>query len=254
MFQLDQVSFSILKHTLIHSISLNFEQGKVYGLIGHNGSGKSTLLKLMARQQKVSSGNIQLFGRNISVWNQRDFAKQVAYLAQHLPINTGLTVKELVAMGRYAWKGLFNEQKKQNQQIIEQAMQLTHTNQFAYQSIDHLSGGERLRVWLAMLLAQQSQFLLLDEPLAPLDIAHQVEVMQLLKKLSQELNLGVVIVIHDINLASSFCDHLIALHSGKLLMQGDAYHIMTPDSLKAIYGIQLNVINHPDNHHPVSFY
>ena len=105
-----------------------------------------------------------------------------------------------------------------------------------------------------MLLAQQSQFLLLDEPLAPLDIAHQVEVMQLLKKLSQELNLGVVIVIHDINLASSFCDHLIALHSGKLLMQGDAYHIMTPDSLKAIYGIQLNVINHPDNHHPVSFY
>ena len=86
MFQLDQVSFSVLKHTLIHSISLNFEQGKVYGLIGHNGSGKSTLLKLMARQQKVSSGNIQLFGRNISVWNQRDFAKQVAYLAQHLPI------------------------------------------------------------------------------------------------------------------------------------------------------------------------
>lgn len=116
------------------------------------------------------------------------------------------------------------------------------------------NGGERSRIWLAMLLAQQSRFLLLDEPLAALDIAHQVEVMQLVHQLSRDLGLGVVIVIHDINLAARFCDHLVALHSGKLLVQGDAQQIVNPPSLEAIYGIRLNVIPHPQTQRPVSFY
>ena len=120
--------------------------------------------------------------------------------------------------------------------------------------MDTLSGGERSRIWLAMLLAQESQFLLLDEPLAALDIAHQVEVMQLVHRLSRELNLGVIIVIHDINLASRFCDHLVALHSGKLLAQGNAHNIVNTPSLQQIYGIELNVIEQPQTHRPVSFY
>ncbi|OOF49049.1 iron-hydroxamate transporter ATP-binding subunit [Rodentibacter trehalosifermentans] len=254
MFQLQQVSFSIPQRTLLHPTYLSFESGKVYGLIGHNGSGKSTLIKLMARQQKISSGEILLANRSIHQWKSRDFAKQVAYLPQHLPQATNMTAKELIAMGRYAWNGLFGRETQADRQAIARALQLTHTAPFADQQVDTLSGGERSRIWLAMLLAQESQFLLLDEPLAALDIAHQVEVMQLVHQLSRELNLGVVIVIHDINLAARFCDHLVALHSGKLLAQGNVQDIVNKASLQQIYGIELNVIEHPETHRPVSFY
>ncbi|MCQ9122588.1 ATP-binding cassette domain-containing protein [Rodentibacter caecimuris] len=254
MFQLRQASFSIPRRTLLHPTSLSFENGKVYGLIGHNGSGKSTLIKLMARQQRLSSGDILLDNRSIQHWNSRDFAKQVAYLPQHLPQATNMTAKELIAMGRYAWNGLFGRETESDRQAVTRALQLTHTEKFADQLVDTLSGGERSRIWLAMLIAQESRFLLLDEPLAALDIAHQVEVMQLIHQLSRELNLGMVIVIHDINLAARFCDHLVALHSGKLLAQGNAHDIVNPASLQQIYGIGLNVIDHPETHRPVSFY
>ena len=217
MFQLQQVSFSIPQRTLLHSLSLSFENGRVYGLIGHNGSGKSTLIKLMARQQPISGGDILLDSRSIQDWQSREFAKRVSYLPQHLPQATNMTAKELIAMGRYAWNGLFGRETEADKQAIARALKLTHTEKFAKQLVDTLSGGERSRIWLAMLLAQESQFLLLDEPLAALDIAHQVEVMQLVHQLSRELNLGVIIVIHDINLAARFCDHLVALHSGKFM-------------------------------------
>ena len=165
-----------------------------------------------------------------------------------------MTAKELIAMGRYAWNGLFGRETEADKQAIARALKLTHTEKFADQLVDTLSGGERSRIWLVMLLAQESQFLLLDEPLAALDIAHQVEVMQLVHRLSRELNLGVIIVIHDINLASRFCDHLVALHSGKLLAQGNALNVVNTPSLQQIYGIELNVIEHPQTHRPVSFY
>ena len=254
MFRLDQISFRIPQRTLLFPTSFTFDAGKVYGLIGHNGSGKSTLIKLMARQTQLSGGSISLDGKDIAHWNQREFAKRVAYLPQHLPAATNLTACELIGMGRYAWNGLFGRKTTADKQAIAEALHLTHTEKFADQLVDTLSGGERSRIWLAMLLAQQSRFLLLDEPLAALDIAHQVEVMQLVHQLSRDLGLGVVIVIHDINLAARFCDHLVALHSGKLLVQGDAQQIVNPPSLEAIYGIRLNVIPHPQTQRPVSFY
>ncbi len=245
MFRLDQISFRIPQRTLLFPTSFTFDAGKVYGLIGHNGSGKSTLIKLMARQTQLSGGSISLDGQDIAHWNQREFAKRDA---------TNLTGRELSGMGRYAWNGLFGRQTAADKQAIAEALRLTHTEKFADQLVDTLSGGERSRIWLAMLLAQQSRFLLLDEPLAALDIAHQVEVMQLVHQLSRDLGLGVVIVIHDINLAAHFCDHLVALHSGKLLAQGDAQQIVNPPLLEAIYGIRLNVIPHPQTQRPVSFY
>lgn len=254
MFIVEKASFAIPQRILLHPTSLQFEEGKVYGLIGHNGSGKSTLIKLLAKQQALSSGKILLQNRLLADWSNREFAKKVAYLPQYLPNATSLTALELISMGRYAHQGLFGRYNAEDQHAIQHALQLTHTEQFAHQFVDLLSGGERSRVWLAMLLAQQSQFLLLDEPLAALDIAHQVEVMALLQKLSHQLGLGVIIVIHDINLASRYCDQLIALHSGKLLAQGNAFEIVNTPSLKAIYGIELNTIEHPETKRPVSFY
>lgn len=255
MFVLDKVTFHIGDKSLLSPISLRFEQGKIYGLIGHNGSGKSTLLKLLAKQNHISSGSITFAGKSLMEWSHKAFAKQVAYLPQHLSTTTHLTVKELVMMGRYAWHGLFGRTSSKDQDIVAQSLALTHTTALAEQLVDTLSGGERQRVWLAMLLAQQSHFLLLDEPLAALDIAHQVEVMQLIQHLKEQLGIGVIIVIHDINLAARFCDHLVALHQGKLLLQGAPQQVMTPETLQRIYGIYLQVVPHPQEQHlPVAFF
>ncbi len=252
MFRLTHASFSIPERTLLADINIGFEPNKVYGLIGHNGSGKSTLLKLLTRQQPLSDGLITLDGRPLADYSPRDYAKQVAYLPQHLPAATALTARELVAMGRYAWSGLLGRTGEADREAVAQAFALTHTERFADQVVDTLSGGERSRVWLAMCLAQQSRFLLLDEPLAALDIAHQLEVMELVHGLSRRLGLGIVIVIHDINLAAQYCDELVALKQGRLLRRGLPSEIMTADVLEEIYSVKMNIIPHPDNGRPVA--
>ncbi|MDW5376384.1 ATP-binding cassette domain-containing protein [Halomonas sp. HP20-15] len=252
MFQVNAASFAINGKTLLEPTDLRFDEGRVYGLIGHNGSGKSTLLKLLAQQQGASQGEIQLDGRPLANWGNREFARQVAYLPQHLPGAEALTGRELVAFGRYPWHGLLGRMSDEDQRQIERAIALTHTEAFADRLVDTLSGGERQRVWLAMLIAQGSRFLLLDEPLAALDIAHQVEVLALIRKLCHELKLGVIIVLHDVNMAARYCDHLIALHSGRLLAQGAPSELMCDATLEAIYGIPMRVMAHPGGDHPIA--
>ncbi|MFD2190800.1 ABC transporter ATP-binding protein [Pistricoccus aurantiacus] len=252
MFNVNAASFAIDDKRILHPVDLAFSQGRLYGLIGHNGSGKSTLLKLLARQQPVSQGDIEFDGKPLSRWGKREFARQVAYLPQHLPATENLTGRELIDFGRYPWRGLLGRKSAEDRRQIERAMALTHTESFADRLVDTLSGGERQRVWLAMLLAQGSRFLLLDEPLAALDIAHQIEVLSLVKNLSQELDLGVIIVMHDINLAARYCDHLVALHSGKLLEQGAPERIMRPATLQSIYGIAMQILASPQSRHPIA--
>lgn len=252
MFEMKAASFTVNDRPLLHPTDLRFEQGQVYGLIGHNGSGKSTLLKLLARQQPLSGGEILFDDKPLSDWGNRDFARQVAYLPQHLPSAENLIGRELVEMGRYPWRGLLGRMREEDHRQVEKAIELTHTEPFADRLVDTLSGGERGRVWLAMLLAQESRFILLDEPLAALDVAHQMEVLTLVKQLSRQLNLGVIIVIHDINMASRFCDQLVALHTGRLLIHGEPSHIMTSETLQDIYGIPMEVMRHPAHAHSIA--
>lgn len=252
MFQLNNVSFEVPERVLLHDVELSFAPEKVYGLIGHNGSGKSTLLKLLTRQNPPSTGTVLFKDQAVADYSAREYAKHVAYLPQHLPATTSLTAYELVAMGRYAWSGLLGRTSAEDKAAIDEAFALTHTQKFADQLIDNLSGGERSRIWLAMCLAQQSQFLLLDEPLAALDIAHQLEVMNLIRTLSADLKLGIVIVIHDINLAAQYCDELIALKGGRVLKQGKPDEIMTAEVLEEIYSVQMNIIAHPQTGKPVA--
>ena len=252
MFQIENATFAVPERTLLHGITVSFEANKVYGLIGHNGSGKSTLLKLLTRQHRPASGRILLDGRDIQSYSARSYARQTAYLPQYLPSATALKAEELVAMGRYAWSGLLGRASEADRQAVAEALRLTHTENFTGQIVDTLSGGERSRIWLAMCLAQQSRFLLLDEPLAALDIAHQIEVMTLVKNLSQTLGLGVVIVIHDINLAAQYCDELVALKQGRLLKTGRPSEIMTAPVLKDIYSVDMNIIAHPENGRPIA--
>lgn len=244
MLEARKLAFSVGDRELLSDFDMNFEPGKIYALVGHNGSGKSTLLKLLAQQQKSTDGDVVLQGKSVSQWSDKKFAQQIAYLPQHLPPTDSLSGKDLVSFGRYPWHGLLGRLTRQDKQFIEQAMQMTDTTKYADRLVDTLSGGERQRVWLAMLLAQRTQYLLLDEPLSALDIAHQVEMLELIKKLATELELGVLIVIHNINMAARFCDHIVALHSGKMIAQGSVSDVFTEPQLHDIYGIKMQITDH----------
>lgn len=253
VFVLRDVSFAIPERSLVSHLSLTLPARRVVGLIGHNGSGKSTLIKMLARQQAPTGGTIEFEGLPLAAWSLRDFARKVAYLPQQPPAAAGVLVKELVRFGRYPWHGSLGRFGPEDQASVDEAMRLTGVDSYADRLVDTLSGGERQRVWLAMLVAQKADYLLLDEPISALDIAHQVEVLSLVRALSHARNLGVIVVLHDINMAARFCDEVVALKGGKWVAGGTPREIMTPEGLEAIYGIKLAVIAHPDTGEPVSF-
>jgi len=253
LFELKDVSFSIPGRTLLQPLTLALPGRRVIGLIGHNGSGKSTLIKLLARQQPVSGGAISFEGKALSEWGERPFAQRVAYLPQQTPLASGMLVKELVALGRYPWHGPLGRFGSTDCHKVAEAMALADVESFADRLVDTLSGGERQRVWLAMLVAQDAQFLLLDEPISALDVTHQVEVLALVRRLSKERGLGVIVVLHDVNMAARFCDEILALKMGRMIARGTPDEIMTPRQLEAIYGIAMDVIPHPVTGLPVSF-
>ncbi|WP_189347701.1 ATP-binding cassette domain-containing protein, partial [Mesorhizobium sp. M4A.F.Ca.ET.090.04.2.1] len=173
-FRVEAVRFAVGERTLLGPVSLELERARVYGLIGHNGSGKSTLIKLLARQQPASEGAISFAERPLAGWSARELARALAYLPQTTPAATGLTVRELAALGRYPWHGALGRFGHEDRRHIEEALALTDMAGFADRLVDELSGGERQRAWLAMLVAQNAGVMLLDEPISALDIAHQV--------------------------------------------------------------------------------
>ncbi|AVU32151.1 MULTISPECIES: Fe3+-hydroxamate ABC transporter ATP-binding protein FhuC [Serratia] len=252
-FALDNASFAVPGRVLLQPLSLSFPQGKVCGLIGHNGSGKSTLLKLLGRHQAPSGGQVLLNRQPLAQWDGKSFARQVAYLPQQLPAAEGMTVRELVAVGRYPWHGALGRFGANDRQQVEEAIALVGLKPFANRLVDSLSGGERQRAWLAMMVAQDSRCLLLDEPTSALDIAHQVEVLALIQRLSRERDLTVIAVLHDINMAARYCDHLVALRGGEMIAQGGPLELMQGPVLEQIYGIPMGTLPHPSGGAPVSF-
>jgi iron-chelate-transporting ATPase len=253
MFEMEGASLSIDGHALLAPTSLSLKQGCVYGIIGHNGSGKSTLLKLLARQTQPSSGTIRYAGTSLEEFGARAFARHVAYLPQQTPVTTGLTVRELVRFGRYPWHGPLGRISPEDHLRVIEAMQLAQVEDLADRLLDTLSGGERQRAWIAMLVAQDSDFVLLDEPTSALDLAHQIEVLRLLRSLSRNRNLGVIAILHDINMAARFCDELIALQKGRIQIQGKPDDLMRGDVLEMVYGIPMEVIRHPASDAPIGF-
>lgn len=253
LFELDHASFSVGQRILLKPLTLTLPTRNVIGLIGHNGSGKSTLIKLLARQQTPTGGSISFEGRRLAEWRDRPFARKVAYLPQQAPGAAGMLVGELVALGRYPWHGPLGRFSAEDRRMVEEAMELTDVAIYRDRAVDTLSGGERQRVWLAMLMAQNPDCLLLDEPTSALDIAHQVEVLSLVRRLTEERGLGVVVVLHDVNMAARFCDEILALHSGAMIARGTPEEILTPDQLQAIYGTRMGVMRHPDTGSPMSY-
>ncbi len=253
MYQLVDASFEIDGKTILSPTCLSFPTNKVTTLLGHNGCGKSTLMKLLSRQNAPSSGHVLFDNKSINQLSQQDFALQVAYLPQHPPITDGVMVRELVCFGRYPWKGAFGRYSKKDYQLVDEAIEKVGLTSFRDRFVATLSGGERQRAWVAMLLAQQSQCILLDEPTSALDIAHQYELLALIRELNQTLNLTVIMVLHDVNMAAKFSDHLVALHSGCVIAQGSPESVMNTQTLKQIYGMDLALFSHPDTGQVISY-
>ncbi len=245
-FEVQNIGVTIDDSPILDSINVQFAEGEVAALLGHNGSGKSTLLKILARQNRPSTGRVLLQGQNISGIGAREFARQVSYLPQNPPMTDGLTVRELVALGRFPWRGPLGRYGNADYRCMDQAIADTGVDHLQNRSVDTLSGGERQRAWIAMLLTQQTPCLLLDEPISALDVRHQVETLRLIHGLARERGLTVVLVLHDVDLAARFCDRLLALKGSAsgatLIADGTPAQIMNGATLQQIYSVPMGVM------------
>jgi len=227
---------------IVQGVNLNIAAGKVSVLVGANGCGKSTLLKCLARVLAPMSGQVLLNGKAIHAQPAKLVAKTMALLPQGPIAPEGLSVKELVAQGRYPHQGFFKQWSSEDEKAVNDAMQMADVKQLADCAIADLSGGQRQRCWIAMVLAQQTDIILLDEPTTYLDLKVQVDLLELLTEMAHQHNRTLVIVLHELNLAVAYADHLIMMKQGKIHAQGTPKQVFTSENLQAVFGLSARVI------------
>ena len=225
---------------VLAKVSAQFPKGKVTSLIGPNGAGKTTLLMLIARLQEAHGGEITIDGRSIAAIQIRDYARRVATLRQSPDFHLRLTVEELVAFGRFPYsRGTL---MPQDRQAIDDAIAFLSLEHLRLAYVDELSGGQRQMAFLAMTIAQQTDILLLDEPLNNLDMKHAVQIMRALRRLCDEQGRTVILVIHDINFAANYSDHIVAMQGGAVRFSGRAHEVVTEERLRALYDIDFHIV------------
>lgn len=245
-----QLSVGYHGKTIVNSMDLALPDGRFIALLGPNGCGKSTLLKCFARILPAMSGEAHWRGQNLQQIASKQFAKELALLPQTHPIPEGIKAKDLVAYGRSPYTGFWGTLSQQDHQIVEQVMQQTGTFELREQFVSELSGGQRQRVWLAMILAQNTPYLLLDEPTTYMDINHQVELMHLLQSLNQQ-GKTIVTVLHDINQAARYCDHLVVMKAGELKYQGSPDEVLTSHMLEDVFSLKAQIHRDPVSNTPM---
>ncbi|MCB2312630.1 ABC transporter ATP-binding protein [Clostridium tagluense] len=233
----NNLSIGYEDNIIIENMNLSIPKGKISVIIGANGCGKSTLLKSIARVIKPKSGEIFINQKNIKSQKEKYMATQVAFLPQGPVCPSGITVKELVAFGRFPHQKIIGGLKAHDKEIIHWAIQETGLEDFADREIENLSGGQMQRAWIAMTLAQETDIIILDEPTTYLDMCYQLEVLQVLEKLNKQKNITIVMVLHELNNACRFASNIIALKKGKIICQGIPKEAITKENLKEIYGI-----------------
>lgn len=231
--------------TILDAIDLAVPDGKVTILIGANGCGKSTLLKTMARILKPSQGHVLLDGKDIHALNTRSVAARLGLLPQGPVAPEGLSVRELVAQGRFPHQSLLRQWTRADEDAVNNAMAIAGVTDFADRAVDTLSGGQRQRCWVAMVLAQETELILLDEPTTFLDLKVQVGLMDLFAELAHEHGRTLVIVLHELSLAAAYADHLVMMKAGQIIAAGDPDDIFTAERLKAVFDLDASVLRDP---------
>jgi iron complex transport system ATP-binding protein len=232
-------------YIVLKDINLKIPKNKITILIGSNGCGKSTLLKTMARLLKPISGKVMLGDLNVFDKSSKDIAKELSILTQTPSAPDDLTVFNLVKQGRYPYQKWFSQWSKEDEKIVDYALEKTGLTEIKHKKISDLSGGQKQRVWIAMTLAQQTEIILLDEPTNHLDIKYKIEVLDLLKTLNQQEQRTIVIVLHDINLATRYADHIVAIKDGKVYEEGEPKEIITEKLIKDVFDINSLIIECP---------
>ena len=240
--EVKHVSFSYGKNTILSDLSFAVKEGNITTVMGANCCGKSTLFSLMTKNQTPGKGKILLEGKNIANLRVIDFAKRVSIVHQYNSAADDITVERLVSYGRTPYQKMLGTRTKEDEELVERAMEVTGILPYRDREIAALSGGQRQRVWIAMALAQNTKILFLDEPTTYLDIRYQLEILELVKKLNREYGITILMVLHEINQAITYSDEVIGLKDGSIVMQGKPQEVITAESMKELYGVSLKVV------------
>ena len=231
--------------TVVDDVSIQIPKGKITSFIGPNGAGKSTVLSMISRLIARDSGEVLIDGQDMGNFKSKDLAKKIAILKQSNHINIRLTIRELVAFGRFPYSQ--GRLTKEDWRYVDEAIDYMELGDMQDKFLDQLSGGQQQRAFIAMVIAQNTEYILLDEPLNNLDMKHSVQIMKVLRRLADELGKTVIIVIHDINFASCYSDHIVALKDGKVVHNGPTEQVINSNVLKEIYDMDIEIQNINDN-------
>ncbi|TMX35831.1 iron chelate ABC transporter ATP-binding protein VctC [Vibrio sp. Hep-1b-8] len=240
MISLKSLTKMFGQFTVVDSASADFDKGQVTSIIGPNGAGKSTLLSMASRLVPKDQGHVMIDGKEVSEWDCRELAKRLAVLRQSNNITMRFTVREMVSFGRFPYT-----QGKLNQDdalIIDKAIEYLDLSDIQHKYLDELSGGQRQLSFIAMVMAQDTDYVFLDEPLNNLDIKHSLQIMKNIRRLAYEMNKAVVVVIHDINFAACYSDIIIALKKGRIVAQGSVEQVIQAEILESIYETPFNIV------------
>ena len=237
--------------TVVANLDLQVPPGRITCIVGANACGKSTLLRSMSRLLSPRGGHVLLDGKDIHRLPAKKLARTLGLLPQSPIAPEGIVVADLVGRGRHPHQRVLSRWSREDDAAVADALAATHTTELAERSVDELSGGQRQRVWIAMVLAQQTDLLLLDEPTTFLDVSHQVEVLDLLTDLNRDRGTTIVMVLHDLNLAARYADHLVAMADGSIYASGDASDVLTGETVKAVFGLDSRVISDPVSGKPL---
>ena len=235
------LSFAYGKNRVLKDISFRIKAGDITTIMGANGCGKTTLFSLMTRNLYPRRGDIFLKGKNIQNLGLKEFARRVSIVHQYNTSSDDITVERLVSFGRTPHMKMMRGRSEEDERLIRWAMEVTNVEKYRDREISRLSGGQRQRVWIAMALAQNTKILFLDEPTTYLDIRYQIEILELVKKLNREFGITIIMVLHDINQAIYFSDCVIGLKDGLVEMEGNPQEVITRESIRSLYGIELDV-------------
>ncbi len=246
-FRVINLSFFYGETPILKDLSFDLPPGEITGVIGPNGSGKSTLLKSLGGILPAPKNSIFLQGMDIGDYKKKSLAKILCWIPQENPMVFSFLVKEVVMMGRHPYLSALKFEDETDHQIARQAMQWTETEMFSERLFNQISSGEKQRVMVASAIAQEPEVMLLDEPTSALDIKFQLEILNILKRLNKETGLSLVLAIHDLHLASKYCDQLLLLKGGKLVANGTPEEVLKKEILEEVYEVEVKIIPNPDD-------